>query len=137
MLLEERGRGEGDCDDHEHSSTAGASASTFSRTEHTDFTKLYLCMLSVARSSLMALRSDILCTSGFVDDVTFLHMSMPLQRRHCSIVNGLTPLLRGNWLCRVTACSKSKRVRRARGVGVESALGKAAVGEDLQKTGRF
>jgi len=77
MLLEERGRGEGDCDDHEHSSTAGASASTFSRTEHTDFTKLYLCMLSVARSSLMALRSDILCTSGFVDDVTFLHMSMP------------------------------------------------------------
>jgi len=49
--------------------------------------------------------SDTLYTSGFIDDVVFAHngsyggISISLQRRRCSVVRRLTPLLLGvSWV---------------------------------------
>jgi len=49
----------------------------------------------------------------------FPQWSIELQRRHCNVVNELTPLLRGNWLRPVLHDGgvKNRRVRRARDTG--------------------
>ena len=43
---------------------------------------------------------DTLCTSGFVDDMVFAHggMSIPLQRRRCSVVRSSQPPAACYWL---------------------------------------
>ena len=54
------------------------------------------CYVFVRGPVLICRRCDTSCTSGLINDVTFLHgiMSIPLQRRrHCSAVHRLTPLL--------------------------------------------
>ena len=77
----------------------------FSGTKRSNLTDLSVRVTCGRGSVFLWRRCNTLSISGSVDDVTFSHnelhgdMSLPLQRRHCSVVNGLTPLLRGNWLC--------------------------------------
>ena len=77
-----------------------------------------------------------LCTSEFVDDVTFSHngcsggMLLPLQRRRCSFLHGLTPLLHGNWLRSALDDGGRQGYRRvlcSRGGGVKSAMHHALI----------
>jgi len=71
-----------------------------SKTTHPNFTKCSVHVSCGRGFVLLRWRCNMLCTSGFVDDVMFSNhelngsVSLP-QQRHCSVVHGLTPLLCG------------------------------------------
>ena len=70
-----------------------------------NFTNFYACyLLQWLGPPLAAFAICYILNSDFVNDITFTHnghhgsMSLPLQQRHCSVVNWLTTLLRRNFL---------------------------------------
>ena len=88
------------------------------------FSACYLLCGSV----LLWQRCDIFCIYGFVDDVMFSHnvphggMSIPSQRRRCSVMHRLTPLLCGVsgviWILSYRR-RRTTRVLRTRDIGGE------------------
>jgi len=67
-----------------------------SETTHPNFTEFSVHVACGSCSVFIGRRSNISCTSGFVDDVTFANGSIALQQQTlCNVVHGLTPLLRG------------------------------------------
>ena len=72
------------------------SASISPKTACPTFTNFCVHVTTYGRGSISICRlSDKLCTSGCLNDVPTMAMSVQLQRRRCSVVRRLTPLLLG------------------------------------------
>jgi len=95
-----------------------------SRTKRPHFTEFCMHVACDRGSVLSRRRYDTLCISGFIDDVILgpVEACRKSQRRHCSVVRRLTPLLFGVGcvLSQTPAGAKTGRVYHARVAGIKA-----------------